>query len=183
VFDFVIGQYLINEFGAKVINISFETTLIANATGALSLADATDSAFILSKIGTSGDLFLVDCLAKSQSFVELSLLPDLNSSLRIRLDANPDAVRTPFPLPVIVSTDVNIQYINGTIPNNLYLNFTAISMNKVNSLAFQYWASNFIGRLMSGGAAQQTSGGGGGQFAQQQQASAGKACKRRKPQT
>jgi hypothetical protein len=182
VFDFIVGQYLINEFGAKVTNISFETTLIANATGALSLADATDSAFILSKIGTSGDLFLVDCLAKSQGFVSLSLLPDLNSSLKIRLDANPDAVRTPFPLPVIVSTDVNIQYVNGTLPNNLYLNFTAISMNKVNSLAFRYWVSNFMSKLMSGGATQQT-GGGGGQFAPQQQASAGKACKRRKPQT
>jgi hypothetical protein len=154
--NFILGQYMTQAFGAQIIDVTFETTMLANASSNLSLANAVDSAFVLGRVGTYGDIYLIDCLSQATTFTEVSLLPDLDSGRKIRIDAQPTPVRVPFPLPVLIGTDVNIAYSNGPNPNNLYLNFSAIAMSKTQSSAFQAWAEHFANGLLTGGAATQS---------------------------
>jgi hypothetical protein len=151
-FDFLIGQYLVSQFGAQILNISFETTLLENAIGTLALADSVDSAFILSKVGTSGDLYLMDSLINADNYAQITLLPDQDATHRVRLDTTNVYQRRPFPVPLLVTTNVLVQYVNGQNPNNVYINFGAIWMNKINSTSFQSWAPMFVNGLLTGGA-------------------------------
>jgi len=138
------GEYIREKLGGSIVSMTWQETLLADQIGTLSLVDAENGANLLAK-SNGGDFFLIDYFSYADpGFVTVDLLPDSDTSKRVRLDATKFGIRTPFMIPLLAEVDVELDYTNESAANNLYVNISTLYLSKDKSAAFTTLCTDFV---------------------------------------
>lgn len=134
--DTLFGWYVQESLKGKFISIVFRTSLEPDEEDTLTLSDAEDAAKIISWL-TGDNFILTDVKAfATPGTVQLTILPDSDSTKQFKLDAINTPVTTPIMPPKLVETSLAIDYINESQPNDLYIIFSALKISESNMAKF-----------------------------------------------
>lgn len=134
--DTLFGWYVQESLKGKYISIIFRASLEPDEEDTLTLADAEDADKLANWL-TGDNFILTDVKAfATPGTVQLTILPDSDSTKQFKLDAINTPVMTPIMPPKLVETSLAIDYINESQPNDLYIIFSALRISEANTAKF-----------------------------------------------
>jgi hypothetical protein len=141
------GWYVKQSLGGQFVTVVFEKSVAAAATGQFSIMDAINGAKHQADL-TAFDYILFDVFAYAKpGFVKVDISPDADSSQAFRTECTPNATRTLFSPPVLVQTDLQLDYINEGVPNDIYLNFSALRLPQTNTPKFTLMSGQILSQM------------------------------------
>ena len=130
------GWYVQESLKGKYISIIFRTSLEPDEEDTLTLDDAEDAAKLKSWL-TGDNFILTDVSAFSTpGTVQLTVLPDSDSTKQFKFDATNTPITTPIMPPKLVEVSLEIDYINESQPNDLYIIISALRISEDNTAKF-----------------------------------------------
>lgn len=132
----LLGWYVKTKLGGRFISVVFEQSLESSDTGTFSISDAEDNPLLKNLL--IGDNFILwEVFAYADpGLVKINVLPDNDTSHKFRLEATKKGDRVPIVPPVLVETDLVIDYENENQPNDIYLSFSGMRISEKNMPAF-----------------------------------------------
>lgn len=128
--DILTGWHVAEKFKAKFITITFEQSLTAGESDTIPLTDAVDGA-TLKQILETDNFILFDVFSYADpGFVQVSVLPDSDSTKKFRIEATKNPARVPLMPPKMAEVDLVLDYTNEDQPNDLYISFSAMRINQ-----------------------------------------------------
>lgn len=128
--DILTGWHVAEKFKAKFITITFEQSLTAGESDTIPLVDAVDGA-TLKQILETDNFILFDVFSYADpGFVQVSVLPDSDSTKKFRIEATKNPARVPLMPPKMAEVDLVLDYTNEDQPNDLYISFSAMRINQ-----------------------------------------------------
>lgn len=128
--DILTGWHVAEKFKAKFITVTFEQSLIAGESDTIQLTDAVDGA-TLKQILETDNFILFDVFSYADpGFVQVSVLPDSDSTKKFRVEATKNPARVPLMPPKMAEVDLVLDYTNEDQPNDLYISFSAMRINQ-----------------------------------------------------
>lgn len=128
--DFAASWYMHEKLGARGVSIVFEESLLASATGSLSLADAIDGTELVNNLSNKDYLITGATLYADPGYVKLTVYPDGSSLGKRYLVAPSDYIYVPFTPLMLLEVDVLIDYVNSGVANNLFLCLNGVSISE-----------------------------------------------------
>ena len=128
--DILTGWHVAEKFKAKFITVTFEQSLTAGGSDTIPLVDAVDGTS-LKQILETDNFILFDVFSYADpGFVQVSVLPDSDSTKKFRIEATKNPARVPLMPPKMAEVDLVLDYTNEDQPNDLYISFSAMRINQ-----------------------------------------------------
>ena len=128
--DILTGWHVAQKFKAKFISVTFEQSLIAGASGTISLADAVDGTRLKQMLETD-NFIIFDMFAYADpGFVQVEVLPDNDLTKKFRIEGTKNPTRVPITPPEMAQVDLVLDYTNEDQPNDLYVSFSVMRINQ-----------------------------------------------------
>ncbi len=134
--DKLLGWYVKTKLSGRFISVVFEQSIESGDTGTLAITDAEDGTALKSFL--VGDNFILwEVFAYADpGMVKINILPDNDTSMKFRLEATKKGDRVPIVPPILIQTDLVIDYTNENQPNDIYLSFSGMRISEKNMPAF-----------------------------------------------